>query len=57
MREAYRLQKNELLYDRIRHIPGSLILAIQYIGAEDLPYEVLSGSMHKALNRIAHELA
>lgn len=57
IREAYRLQKGELLYPPIQQASINLILAIQYIANEDLPFEQLHSSMRKVLKKIAHEVA
>lgn len=57
MKEAYRLQKSEYLYPHIQLRPNSLILAIQYIASDDLPFDQLCSNMRKTLNKIAHETA
>lgn len=56
MREAYRLQKAELLYAKVQAQSTNLILAIQYIASQDLPFEQYFDKMSKALNQIAGEV-
>lgn len=55
MREVYRLQKADLLYPSVKLRSSGLLLAIQYVGKEEIPFGVLSGKMEKALKQLIHE--
>ncbi|MFZ4260824.1 ribonuclease P protein component [Sphingobacterium sp. HJSM2_6] len=55
MRECYRLEKHKL-YDFLADQSLPLLLAMQYIGKEVLPYEELREKMHKLLDKLANEL-
>ncbi|HMR17723.1 MAG TPA: ribonuclease P protein component [Sphingobacterium sp.] len=57
IREAYRLQKAELLYTKIKAKPINLVMAIQYVATQDMPFEQYFDNMRKALNQVAHEVA
>lgn len=56
-REAYRLQKGTLLYPAIQQNAKNIIMAIQYIANDDLPYAQMQNSMRKALIKLADEVA
>jgi ribonuclease P protein component len=55
MREAYRLNKQELLYVTLGE--NKLILALTYVGKEIEPYELIQKRMIKLLNQLTAELA
>ncbi len=57
MREAYRLQKAEILYPAIRLKSVNLLLAIQYVAHEDLRFDQYQFKMNKVLNQIVDEIA
>ncbi|WP_257657751.1 ribonuclease P protein component [Parapedobacter lycopersici] len=57
MREAYRIQKPELLYPHIESLPFTLTLAIQYAANELLDYPLLFARMTDVLRRLQHESA
>lgn len=57
MREVYRLQKNELLYDEVRKYDLNLDLAIQYVGKEEINFELLFTKMNKTLKQLAHAIS
>lgn len=57
MREVYRLQKAELLYEEISKLSLSLDLAIQYVGKEELSFELLFNKMNKTLKQLVHALS
>jgi len=57
MREAYRLQKGDILYPAIRLKAINLLLAIQYVAHEDLSFDQYQLKMNKVLNQIVHEVA
>ncbi|WP_132779323.1 ribonuclease P protein component [Sphingobacterium alimentarium] len=57
MREVYRLQKNELLYDEVMKYDLNLDLAIQYVGKEELNFELLFTKMNKTLKQLAHAIS
>lgn len=52
MREAYRLQKAELLYPILNELSLSIDFAIQYIAKEELSYAYLSERMTKMLKQL-----
>lgn len=58
IREAYRLQKEELLYQDLRqqHPDKGLLLSLQYIGKEIHDYAYIVSKMHDVLNQLTHEL-
>ena len=57
MREVYRLQKNELLYKEVEKLSLNLSVAIQYVGKEELDFELLYGKMSKTLKQLANEIS
>ncbi|MFZ4863805.1 ribonuclease P protein component [Sphingobacterium sp. Mn56C] len=56
MREAYRLQKEKLLYAALREAGIRLNLAIQYVGKEELSFVLMHTKMEKALKNLLDEL-
>lgn len=52
MREVYRLQKSEYLYTHLQQRSVNLLLAIQYVGKEELTYDVLFAKMNKGLTQL-----
>lgn len=57
MREAYRLQKQEFLYQDLNKLSMHLNLAIQYVGKEELSYEFLFNKMNKTLKQVVHAIS
>ena len=57
MREVYRLQKNELLYDDVNKLCLNLVLAIQYVGKEELSFELLYAKMSKTLKQLSDAIS
>ncbi|NGM73365.1 ribonuclease P protein component [Sphingobacterium sp. SGL-16] len=57
MREVYRLQKNEILYEEVNKLSLHLDMAIQYVGKEELSYELLFVKMNKTLKQLVHEIS
>ena len=57
MREAYRLQKQEFLYQDLNKLSMHLNLAIQYVGKEELSYELLFNKMNKTLKQVVHAIS
>lgn len=57
MREAYRLQKQEFLYQDLNKLSMHLDLAIQYVGKEELSYELLFNKMNKTLKQVIHAIS
>lgn len=57
MREVYRMQKNEIVYEEVKKLSLHLDMAIQYVGKEELSYEVLFTKMNKALKQLVHEIS
>lgn len=55
MREAYRLNKQSLLYDVLNTADKKLVLSISYIGKEISPYDFFEKKMIKLLNQLAGE--
>jgi len=56
IRECYRLEKHNL-YDYLNQHSLHLLLAIQYIGKEELPFTDLHHKMKMLLEKLSHELA
>jgi ribonuclease P protein component len=58
-REAYRLQKQSLLYENLENEGQVLLLSLQYVGKEIHPYSFLEKKMaqlfKKLLTQIHHE--
>jgi ribonuclease P protein component len=57
MREAYRLSKQQQLYDQLNIADKRIILSIGYIGKEIGPYELIEKKMLKLLIQLNTELA
>jgi len=57
MREAYRLQKQEHLYDFLIQADKSIILSIAYIGKEINEYKLIEKKMLKLLGQLCEGLA
>lgn len=55
MRECYRLEKHDL-YDFLNNQSLPLLLAMQYVGKEVLPFQELQGRMQKSIDKLIHEL-
>ena len=55
MREAYRVQKDELLYPFLENQPFGLVIAVQYVGKELLDYQFLHMRMAEALIKLQDE--
>ncbi len=52
MREAYRLQKQALLYNQLSASGKAIVLSIGYIGKEIADYDMMEKKMLKALNQL-----
>jgi ribonuclease P protein component len=57
MREAYRLHKQEYLYDILTGANKKIILSLGYIGKEIAPYELAEKKMLKLLTLLCAEIA
>ena len=57
MREGYRLLKGEVFYPTIHLRSVNLLLAIQYIAQEDVPFDQYQFKMNRVLNQIIDEIA
>lgn len=57
MREAYRLQKQEHLYDFLMQADKSIILSIGYIGKEINEYKLIEKKMLKLLSQLCEGIA
>ena len=55
MREAYRLLKQQLLYDHLLTADRSIVLSIGFIGKEIADYQLMEKKMHKALLQICSQ--
>lgn len=55
MREAYRLNKQALLYDALNNADRKLVLFVSYIGKEIAPYDFFEKKMVKLLTQLAAE--
>jgi ribonuclease P protein component len=56
MREAYRLHKQELLYDFLIQADKRVILSIGYIGKEINEYKLIEKKMQKLLTQLCEAL-
>lgn len=57
VKEAYRLQKNSLLYPYLNKEQEVLHVAFQYVANKDLPFEILAKGMEEVLKKLANESA
>jgi ribonuclease P protein component len=57
MREAYRLAKQDLLYNHLATVDKTIVLSIAYIGKEIAEYEVIDKKMQKALTQLCTLIA
>lgn len=57
MREAYRLHKQELLYDFLNQADKSIILSISYIGKEINEYKLIEKKMLKLFSQLCEGMA
>lgn len=57
MREAYRLQKGELLYPALYEQDYGLAVAIQYVSKEPLDFPVLYSKMATVLEKLRDEVS
>jgi len=57
MREAYRLNKQQQLYDALLATDKRIVFSIGYIGKEIAPYELIEKKMLKLLTQLNAELA
>ncbi len=55
MRESYRLEKAKL-YSFLQDHSLNLLLAIQYVSNDKLPFETLKGKMEQLIGRIENEI-
>jgi ribonuclease P protein component len=56
IREAYRLNKQQQLYDQLNTAGKKIVLSVGYIGKEIAPYEVIEKKMLKLLIQLNTEL-
>ena len=56
MREAYRLHKQQYLYDKLNGIEKKVVLSLGYIGKEITPYDFTEKKMLKLLLQLSAEL-
>jgi len=57
MREAYRLSKQQLLYEHLFTLDKHIVLSIAYIGKEIEEYTVIDKKMQKALTQLCTLIA
>lgn len=55
IREAYRMQKEGLLYAFLQTMQTEVLLSIHYIGTDIPAYKVLYKQLTKALEKLQHE--
>jgi ribonuclease P protein component len=56
MREAYRLHKQQYLYDKLNGTEKKVVLSLGYIGKEIAPYDFTEKKMLKFLLQLSAEL-
>ncbi len=56
IREVYRLQKDDVLFPKIHQHAVNLLLGIQYIANEDVPFDQYMLKMGKSLSQVVHEV-
>jgi ribonuclease P protein component len=56
IREAYRLNKQQQLYDQLNTAGKKIVLSVGYIGKEIAPYELIEKKMLKLLIQLNTEL-
>ncbi|WP_259070596.1 ribonuclease P protein component [Mucilaginibacter sp. X4EP1] len=56
MREAYRLHKQQYLYDRLNLTDKQIVLSLGYIGKEIAPYDITKKKMLKLLTQLRAEI-
>ncbi|HEY0244310.1 MAG TPA: ribonuclease P protein component [Mucilaginibacter sp.] len=57
MREAYRLNKQQLLYDVLAGDDKQIVLSVGYIGKGIEPYELIEKKMLRLLTQLSQEVA
>ena len=57
VKEAYRLQKNSLLYPYLNKEQEVLHVAFQYVANKDLSFEILAIGLEEVLKKLANESA
>jgi len=57
MREAYRLAKQQLLYNHLTAVDKAIVLSIAYIGKEIEDYSLMDKKMQKALTQLCTFIA
>ncbi len=57
MREAYRLHKQELLYNFLTQADKSILLSISYIGKEINEYKLIEKKMQKLFSQLCEGIA
>jgi ribonuclease P protein component len=56
MREAYRLHKQQHLYDQLNLTDKQIVLSLSYIGKEIAPYDITKKKMLKFLTQLCTEI-
>jgi len=56
MREAYRLHKQQYLYDQLKLTDKQIVLSLGYIGKEIAPYDLTQKKMLKLLTQLRAEI-
>ena len=57
MREAYRLNKQQQLYDMLVGVDKQIVLSVGYIGKGIEAYELMEKKMLKLLTQLSQEVA
>ena len=56
IREAYRLNKQQQLYDVLTGIDKSIVFSVGYIGKEILAYDTIEKKMQKLLSQLCEQV-
>jgi ribonuclease P protein component len=56
IREAYRLSKQQYLYEQLDSAGRRMVFSISYIGKDIVPYEVMGKKMLKLLQQLSAEV-
>ncbi|MDF2433338.1 MAG: ribonuclease protein component [Mucilaginibacter sp.] len=57
LREAYRLHKQQSLYEQLKIADKKIILSLGYIGKDIAPYDFMEKKMLKLLSQLCAEIA
>jgi ribonuclease P protein component len=57
IREAYRLHKQQQLYDVLTGIDKTIVFSVGYVGKEILAYDIIEKKMQKLLTQLCEQVA